>query len=50
MRRNYLGQGLTNREIAAALGKSVATVKNQVSSCLHKLAIPTRGRLIAALR
>ncbi len=47
---SYLRHGLTNREIAAALGKAEATVKNQVSACLRKLAVPTRGRLIALLR
>ncbi len=45
-----LRRGLTNREIAVALGKSEATVKNQVSACLRKLAVPNRGRLIALLR
>ncbi len=42
--------GLSNREIAAALGKSTATVKNQVSAVLRKLGVPTRTRLIALLR
>jgi DNA-binding NarL/FixJ family response regulator len=46
----YLSQGLSNREIAAILGKSEATVKNQVSACLRKCGVPTRGRLIALLR
>ena len=45
----HLAQGLSNREIAVALGKSEATVKNQVSACLHKLGTPTRARLIASL-
>lgn len=39
--------GLSNREIARALGKSEATVKNQVAACLHKCGVPTRGRLMA---
>jgi len=43
-------QGLSNREIATVLGKSPATVKNQVSTCLRKLGVPTRTRLIARLR
>ena len=47
---NFLARGLTNREIAIALGKSEATVKNQVSACLRKCGMPTRGRLIAMLR
>lgn len=46
----YLRQGLSNREIAAALGKSERTVKNQVSAILAKHSVPTRGRLIAHLR
>lgn len=45
-----LGVGYTNKEIAARLGKSEATVKNQVASILHKLGQPTRARLIASLR
>jgi len=46
----HIAEGLSNREIAVALGKSQATVKNQVSAILHKLAVPTRARLIARLR
>jgi len=46
----HLMEGLTNREIGVALGKSEATVKNQVSAILHKLGVPTRARLIALLR
>ena len=46
----HIAEGLSNREIAVALGKSEATVKNQVSAILHKLSVPTRGRLIALLR
>ena len=47
---HYLTEGLSNREIATALGKSEATVKHQVSACLRKLNVPTRARLIALLR
>ena len=47
---DHLRHGLTNREIAAHLGKSEFTVKNQVSAILRKLGLPTRGRLIALLR
>ncbi|MBK8857843.1 MAG: response regulator transcription factor [Opitutaceae bacterium] len=46
----HLRQGLSNREIAFALGKSERTVKNQVSACLAKYGVPTRARLIALLR
>ena len=42
-------RGLSNREIAAVLGKSPATVKNQVAMILRKLGVPTRTRLIARL-
>lgn len=45
-----LVQGLSNREIARALGKSEFTVKHQVSAILAKLGVPTRGRLIVLLR
>ena len=45
-----LRQGLSNREIAAILGKSERTVKNQVSAVLAKCGVPTRARLIALLR
>ncbi|HRJ46753.1 MAG TPA: LuxR C-terminal-related transcriptional regulator [Opitutaceae bacterium] len=45
-----VAQGLSNREIAATLGKSEFTVKHQVSAILKKLGVPTRGRLIALLR
>lgn len=45
-----VAQGLSNREIARALGKSEFTVKHQVSSILAKLGVPSRGRLIVLLR
>lgn len=45
-----LRQGLSNREIAWALGKSECTVKNQISAILGKYGVPTRGRMIALLR
>ena len=45
-----LCQGLSNREIAVVLGKSPATVKNQVATILRKFGVPTRTRLIARLR
>lgn len=46
----HLCRGLSNREIAAVLGKSPATVKNQVATILGKIGVPTRTRLIALLR
>lgn len=46
----YVCQGLSNKEIASALGKSECTVKHQVSACLAKLGVPSRTRLIALLR
>ena len=45
-----VAQGLTNKEIARALGKSEITVKHQVSSILAKLGVPSRTRLIVLLR
>jgi len=46
----HVCQGLSNREIATAPGKSERTVKNQVSAILAKCGVPTRARLIALLR
>jgi DNA-binding NarL/FixJ family response regulator len=46
----YLCAGYSNKEIASALGRAEATVKHQVSACLRKLGVPSRARLIAALR
>ena len=46
----YLRQGLTNREIARALGKSEHTVKSQVSAILGKCNVPTRMRLLVLER
>ena len=45
----HLRQGLTNKEIAATLGKSVPTVKKQVHSILEKLSLTSRAKLIAVL-
>ncbi|MCF7688013.1 MAG: LuxR C-terminal-related transcriptional regulator [Cephaloticoccus sp.] len=45
----YLRQGMSNKEIARALGKAEATVKHQVSACLAKFGVRTRTRLIALL-
>ena len=44
-----LRRGLSNKEIAVALGKSQFTVKHQVSSCLAKLGVNSRARLMALL-
>lgn len=45
-----LVQGLSDKEIAAALGRAVPTVKHQVSSILRKHGVPSRARLIALRR
>lgn len=45
---HMMAGGLSNREIAAAFGKSEGTVKNQVSSVLSKLGV--RDRVRAVLR
>jgi len=45
----HLKIGMSNKEIATAVGRSEATVKNQIASMLHKLQVPTRARLIAQL-
>lgn len=42
-----LGEGLTNKEIACALGKSVPTIRNHVASILDKTDTSSRGRFIA---
>lgn len=42
--------GLSNREIAARLGVSVATVKNHVHHILTKLHAHSRGQAVAQLR
>jgi LuxR family maltose regulon positive regulatory protein len=45
-----LAQGLTNREIAAKLGKAPATVKNQLVSVYRKLGVNSRIRLMVLFR
>lgn len=40
-----LCEGLTNKEIALEMGRSVATVKNHVHSILTKLDLPRRGAI-----
>jgi DNA-binding CsgD family transcriptional regulator len=44
-----VGEGLSNREIADKLNKSVLTVKKQLNSTFGKLNISNRARLIALL-
>ena len=39
--------GRNNGEIARGLGKSIGTVKNQLSSVFRKLGLDSRARLIA---
>jgi DNA-binding NarL/FixJ family response regulator len=45
-----LSRGLTNKEIARTLGKSVGTVKNQLSSVYRKLGVRNRIRLMMLFR
>lgn len=45
-----LTEGLSNKEIAARLEKSVRTVKTQLTSVYKKLAVRSRSRLLAQLR
>ncbi len=45
----HLSTGSTNREIAAALGISLATVKNHVHHILEKLDVRRRGQAVAQL-
>lgn len=46
----YVCAGYSNKEIAALLDKAEPTVKHQVSACLRKFGLPSRMRLMAALR
>lgn len=43
-------RGLSNKEIACARGRSVATVKNQLASVFQKFGVTSRTRLIAWTR
>lgn len=43
----HLAQGLSNKEISTALGRSEATIKNQISSILRRTGLPSRARFIA---
>ena len=44
-----LREGLSNKEIAARLGKSVRTVKTQLTSVYKKFCVRSRSRLLALL-
>lgn len=46
----YVRQGWSNREIAEKLGKSVKTLKGQLTSVYRKLDVPGRSRLLALMR
>ena len=45
-----LARGLTNGEIARALGKSPGTVKNQLGNVYRKLGVKNRIRLMMMFR
>jgi DNA-binding CsgD family transcriptional regulator len=47
---SQVARGLSNKEIAALLGKSEGTVKNQLSGVYRKLDIQNRARLIVLFR
>lgn len=44
-----LREGLSNKEIATQLGKSVRTVKTQLTSVYRKFSVRSRSRLLALL-
>jgi len=44
-----LTRGLRSRDIGAALGTSVNTVRNQISRLMARAGVATRAELIAAL-
>ena len=44
-----MGRGLSNREIATVLGRSVHTVRNQLASVFQKLRVSTRTELLFLL-
>ena len=46
----FVAKGMSDKEIAIALSKSVPTIKNQLRSVYEKLRVPNRARLMAAVR
>lgn len=45
-----VGEGLSNKEVAARLHKSVRTVKTQLTSVFKKFGVRSRSRLLALMR
>ena len=45
-----VSDGMSNQEIADALGRSLNTVKSELHAVFKKLEIPSRARLMALLR
>lgn len=45
-----VARGLSNKEIAAVLGKHEGTIKNQLSQVYRKLGVRSRARLIVLFR
>lgn len=45
----HAAQGLSNKEIAAALGRAEATIKHQLSAALRQLGVQSRCQLIVLL-
>jgi DNA-binding NarL/FixJ family response regulator len=45
-----VARGLSNKEIADELGKSTATVKNQLAGVFRKLGVHSRIRLMVMFR
>lgn len=45
-----VARGLSNKEIADELGKSTATVKNQLAGVFRKLGVRSRIRLMVMFR
>jgi DNA-binding NarL/FixJ family response regulator len=45
----HMAQGLSNKEIAAALGRAEPTIKHQISASMRKLGVQSRCQLIVRL-